>query len=84
MDSKETIDHDPVEEPYFAVESDLVCSYCAKKYKRLGDMKKHLMKNHDVEQPIMFLCEKCKKSFDTQKQLSRHNKMKGDCSSKWC
>ena len=82
MDSKETIDHDPVEEPYFSVENDLVCSYCAKKYKRLGDMKKHLMKNHDVEQPIMFLCEKCKKSFYMQKQLSLHNKMKGDCSSK--
>ena len=30
------------------------------------------------------LCEKCKQSFDTLKQLSCHNKMKGDCSSKWC
>ena len=36
MDSKETIDHDPVEEPYFSVENDLVCSYCAKKVQMIG------------------------------------------------
>ena len=79
MISKETIDHNPVSEPFMTVDGFMVCGYCGKKYKLVGAMKRHLEKNHGATGSVMYTCSKCEKPFDTKKQLTRHERMKGDC-----
>ena len=58
----------------------LLCNLCNKKYKLIGPMKKHLEKNHEILDAVIFKCKKCNYVFPTQKQLTRHEKSKSDCS----
>lgn len=82
METKETIQHDPVEKPFITVGGDIICGFCGKKYKLIGAMKRHLEKNHGASEAAIFSCSKCKKQFDTKKKLTRHEKMKGVCGNK--
>ena len=56
----------------------MTCNYCPKVYKQMAYMRKHLV-THGYEDDIKIVCSKCKKEFESQKQLSRHEKMKGNC-----
>ena len=50
------------------------CGFCAKRYKQLASLSKHLEKNHALVNAVIFSCAGCKKSFDSKFQLTRHNK----------
>ena len=56
------------------------CNMCAKVYKQLGYLKKHLSSNHNFEDSVSYNCKKCNKSFDSKKKLTRHENNKSDCS----
>lgn len=62
-------------EPYMEMEDGTFsCSYCAKVYKQLASLKKHLEKNHALVNAVTFSCALCRKCFETKFQLTRHNK----------
>ena len=67
--------------PYTMVKEEFQCKECKKVYKKLGSLKTHLEKNHKIFDTILFICKKCTKKFDTQKQLSRHENSKSGCCS---
>ena len=50
----------------------VVCLKCGRSYKQLGALSNHLMKNHGIVDVVFYKCSKCGDSFNTQKQLTRH------------
>lgn len=50
------------------------CSYCARSYKQLGSLAKHLDTNHAITNAVSFKCSTCGKSFETKFKLTRHVK----------
>ena len=68
-------------ERYTFDNGDYKCNMCNKKYKKLGYMKTHIEKNHGLLNSVLFICKKCKKTFETQKKLTRHENSKSQCCS---
>ena len=50
----------------------IVCLRCGKSYKQLGALSNHLKKNHGILDVVFYKCSNCGGSFDTKKQLTRH------------
>ena len=65
--------------PYLKRQDGYDCKACGKRYKNLGSMKTHMVKNHGIVNSVVFVCKSCTKSFDTQKKLTRHQNSKTSC-----
>ena len=53
------------------------CPICQNSFKRKGDLRKHLMKQHDIEPANVFYKCSCGTIIDEQKKFTRHVKHNG-------
>lgn len=51
-----------------------VCSHCQKEFRQAGNLKNHISSYHSnvIENPIVFICEHCKKTFLIKERLRLH------------
>ena len=62
----------------------IICNLCPKpkEYKQMGYIQSHLKKIHGIVLENMYTCEKCGRSLEDQKTLTRHLASKTDCAKK--
>lgn len=53
------------------------CDYCGRKIFTKGDLAKHIIRKHLPRNSNLNKCKKCKKSFSTSSDLTRHSKICG-------
>ena len=73
--SREAVEPQLPLQPFVVLEDgSFSCSYCAKSYKLIGSLKKHLEKNHALINAVIFKCDSCGKAFESKFRQTRHMK----------